>query len=69
MMPEPEPSVAPAVAVEGLVKRYGEVEAVRGIDFAVALGETFGFLGEAAVIAILGLVMLSVAIWEFSQAE
>jgi hypothetical protein len=24
---------------------------------------------EAAVIAILGLVMLSVAIWEFSQAE
>jgi ABC-2 type transport system ATP-binding protein len=38
-------AVAPAVAVDGLVKRYGEVEAVRGIDFAVAPGETFGFLG------------------------
>jgi ABC-2 type transport system ATP-binding protein len=36
---------APAVAVEGLVKRYGELEAVRGIDLAVAAGETFGFLG------------------------
>jgi ABC-2 type transport system ATP-binding protein len=36
---------APAVAVEGLVKRYGELEAVRGIDFTVAAGETFGFLG------------------------
>jgi len=36
---------APAISVEGLVKRYGEVEAVRGIDFAVQAGETFGFLG------------------------
>jgi len=36
---------APAVAVRGLVKRYGEVEAVRGIDLEVARGETFGFLG------------------------
>ena len=35
----------PAVAVQGLVKRYGEMEAVRGIDFEVAAGETFGFLG------------------------
>jgi ABC-2 type transport system ATP-binding protein len=34
-----------AVSVEGLVKRYGELEAVRGIDFTVAAGETFGFLG------------------------
>jgi ABC-2 type transport system ATP-binding protein len=33
------------VSVSGLVKRYGEVEAVRGIDFQVARGETFGFLG------------------------
>jgi len=36
---------APAVSVRGLVKRYGEVEAVRGVDFEVAPGETFGFLG------------------------
>src|ERR687894_1618519 len=35
----------PAVAVHGLVKRYGEVEAVRGIDLEVARGEVFGFLG------------------------
>jgi ABC-2 type transport system ATP-binding protein len=36
---------AAAVAVRGLTKRYGEVEAVRGIDLEVARGETFGFLG------------------------
>jgi ABC-2 type transport system ATP-binding protein len=34
-----------AVSVNGLVKRYGEIEAVRGIDFEVARSETFGFLG------------------------
>jgi ABC-2 type transport system ATP-binding protein len=33
------------ISVSGLTKRYGEVEAVRGIDFEVARGETFGFLG------------------------
>ena len=35
----------PAVSVNGLVKRYDEVEAVRGIDLEVRAGETFGFLG------------------------
>ncbi|ADB52449.1 ATP-binding cassette domain-containing protein [Conexibacter woesei] len=35
----------PAVHVRGLVKRYGDVEAVRGIDLDVTPGETFGFLG------------------------
>jgi ABC-2 type transport system ATP-binding protein len=35
----------PAVHVRGLVKRYGKVEAVRGIDLDVEPGETFGFLG------------------------
>jgi len=35
----------PAVHVRGLVKRYSEIEAVRGIDLDVAPGETFGFLG------------------------
>ncbi len=34
-----------AVSVSELTKRYGEIEAVRGIDFEVATGETFGFLG------------------------
>jgi ABC-2 type transport system ATP-binding protein len=35
----------PAVAARGLAKRFGAVEAVRGIDLEVAPGETFGFLG------------------------
>ena len=33
------------VVVEGLVKRYGEVEAVKGIDFRIRRGEVFGLLG------------------------
>lgn len=39
------PSGEPAVEVDGLVKRFGDVEAVRGIEFTVRPGETFGFLG------------------------
>jgi ABC-2 type transport system ATP-binding protein len=39
------PGASVAVSVDGLVKRYDEVEAVRGIDFEVAAGEIFGFLG------------------------
>ena len=35
----------PAISVTGLTKSYDEIEAVRGIDFEVARGETFGFLG------------------------
>ncbi|HEY2307111.1 MAG TPA: ATP-binding cassette domain-containing protein [Streptosporangiaceae bacterium] len=35
----------PAIKVAGLTKKYGEIEAVRGIDFEVPVGETFGFLG------------------------
>jgi ABC-2 type transport system ATP-binding protein len=35
----------PAIAVRGLSKRYGDMEAVRGIDFTVARGEVFGLLG------------------------
>jgi ABC-2 type transport system ATP-binding protein len=41
----PISSPAPAVSVNGLVKRYDEVEAVRGIEFEVQSGEIFGFLG------------------------
>ena len=35
----------PAIAVEGLSKRYGDLEAVKGIGFEVPPGEVFGFLG------------------------
>jgi ABC-2 type transport system ATP-binding protein len=39
-------SVRPAaVEVVGLEKRFGDIEAVRGVDFRVEPGETFGFLG------------------------
>ena len=34
-----------AVAVSGLRKRYGEHEALRGIDFTIEAGEVFGLLG------------------------
>ena len=37
--------MTPAISVSELTKRYGEIDAVRGIDFEVAVGETFGFLG------------------------
>src|SRR5215471_10871578 len=38
-------TVAPVVEARGLVKSYGKIEAVRGIDLAVRPGEVFGFLG------------------------
>jgi ABC-2 type transport system ATP-binding protein len=39
------PGGGPAVEVDGLIRKFGEVEAVRGIGFTVAPGEIFGFLG------------------------
>jgi ABC-2 type transport system ATP-binding protein len=42
---EPAVEAATVVAVRGLVKRYAEVEAVRGIDLDVRRGEIFAFLG------------------------
>jgi len=35
----------PAIVVRDLQKRYGPVEAVKGVSFTVAPRETFGFLG------------------------
>jgi ABC-2 type transport system ATP-binding protein len=35
----------PILEVENLTKRYGQVEAVRGVSFAVEEGEVFGLLG------------------------
>ncbi|SER41033.1 ABC transporter ATP-binding protein [Actinokineospora terrae] len=36
---------APVISGSGLVKRFADFEAVRGIDFQVRRGEAFGFLG------------------------
>jgi len=38
-------NAAPAIAVENIVKRYGDFEAVKGVTFSVADGEIFGLLG------------------------
>jgi ABC-2 type transport system ATP-binding protein len=37
--------VSRVIEVERLVKKYGDIDAVRGIDLAVEQGEVFGFLG------------------------
>jgi ABC-2 type transport system ATP-binding protein len=39
------PSAKPVIEVSGLHKRYGEHEAVRGVDLEVVRGEIFAFLG------------------------
>jgi ABC-2 type transport system ATP-binding protein len=39
------PSQTPAVLVDGLVVRFGELEAVADVSFAVQPGEVFGLLG------------------------
>jgi ABC-2 type transport system ATP-binding protein len=38
-------SISPAIRVQGLKKSYGEVHAVKGIDFEIQPGEVFGLLG------------------------
>jgi ABC-2 type transport system ATP-binding protein len=46
MASQPAPlTVGIAIRVSGLTKRYGDVQAVAGIDFDVATGEVFGLLG------------------------
>jgi len=41
----PETAAAPAIEARDLTKRYGKVEAVRGIAFDVRAGEIFGLIG------------------------
>ena len=43
--PVPERTGPPALRVQGLHKRYGEIEAVAGITFEISEGEVFGLLG------------------------
>jgi ABC-2 type transport system ATP-binding protein len=43
--PPPEAAV-PAIALRGLTKRYGSVEALRGVDLVVERGQVYGFLGR-----------------------
>lgn len=44
-MPNPEQVDSYLVRAEGLRKRYGAVEALRGITFGIQKGEVFGLLG------------------------
>src|SRR5262245_25652414 len=41
----PQFAAAPAVSVEGIVKRFGETVALSGVDLEVAQGTVFGLLG------------------------
>jgi ABC-2 type transport system ATP-binding protein len=43
--PDPAPASGPAIAVEGLHKRFGDVVALDGIDFEVAPATVLGLLG------------------------
>jgi len=57
---------APAIRVAGLTRRYGEVEAVRGIDLEVPPGEIFGLIGpdgagKTSTFQVLGGVMPATA--------
>jgi ABC-2 type transport system ATP-binding protein len=57
---------APDIRVAGLTRRYGEVEAVRGIDLEVPPGEIFGLIGpdgagKTSTFQVLGGVMPATA--------
>src|SRR5262245_66672201 len=43
------PTAAPAIAVEGLTKSYGDRQVLRGLSFTVAPQEIFGILGPNGV--------------------
>jgi ABC-2 type transport system ATP-binding protein len=47
--PQPDPfaaSAPPLVSLRGLVKNYGQVQALRGLDLTIQAGQVFGFLGR-----------------------
>ncbi len=41
-----QPSITPAIAVQGLQKSYGKLSVLRGVDFEVASGSIFALLGS-----------------------
>src|SRR5471030_1183635 len=43
------PANSLAISVQGLKKSYGDVHAVKGIDFEIPAGEVFGLLGPNGV--------------------
>ena len=45
MKPLVSTDATPALAIRGLIKRYGDVTAVAGLDLTVSRGECFGLLG------------------------
>jgi ABC-2 type transport system ATP-binding protein len=60
------PAESSAITVRGLVKRYGHVEALRGVDLDVRQGEIFGLIGpdgagKTSMFQILGGVMEATA--------
>ena len=60
----------PVIRVRGLVKRYGDVKAVDGIDFEVAAGEVFGLLGpNGAVMGAVTFLALGYVIASFASTE
>jgi ABC-2 type transport system ATP-binding protein len=44
-MPQHGSSLPPAIAIDGLVRRFGELTAVDGLDLQVAQGQTLALLG------------------------
>ncbi|MDB5053176.1 MAG: sugar transporter ATP-binding protein, partial [Bacilli bacterium] len=39
-------SKTPAFEAKGIVKNYGRIQALRGIDFSIHPGEVIGLLGD-----------------------
>jgi ABC-2 type transport system ATP-binding protein len=61
----PDATDTATIVVRDLAKRYGEIDAVRGINFDVEPGEIFGFLGPNGAGKSTTISML----FEFSRPE